>query len=55
MKAGALKRVKRGVFQITERGRELLQKYPEKITVQTLSEFPEFVSFHKGMAHRRQT
>lgn len=47
-KAGALKRIKRGVFQITDRGKELLRKHPEKITVKTLSEFPEFVSFHKG-------
>lgn len=47
-RAGALSRTKRGVFQITERGKELLQKHPDRITIQTLSQFPEFVVFHKG-------
>src|SRR5688572_21774096 len=47
-RAGALERTRRGVFRITERGRELLQKNFSKINVQTLSQFPEFVAFHKG-------
>ncbi len=47
-KAGALKRIKRGVFQITERGNELLRKHPDKINIQMLSEFPEFIVFKKG-------
>lgn len=41
-RAGALNRIKTGVFQITDRGQELLLKHPDKITVQTLSAFPEF-------------
>jgi restriction system protein len=47
-KAGVLKRVRRGVFQITERGRELLGENPEKVTVKMLSRYPEFIQFHKG-------
>lgn len=47
-RAGAFKRIKRGVIQITERGKDLLQKHPDKITVQTLSHFPEFATFYKG-------
>ena len=49
--AGALDRTKRGVFRITERGRNLLEKNLPKITVQTLNQFPEFVAFHKGSAN----
>lgn len=47
-KAGALERVKRGVFRITERGKELLALNLPKLTVQHLSHYPEFVAFHKG-------
>lgn len=47
-KAGVLNRVKRGVFQITDRGRELLGENPEKVTVKMLSRYPEFIQFHKG-------
>jgi restriction system protein len=48
MKAGALDRVKRGVFRITERGKELLSLNLPKLTIQNLSQYPEFVAFHKG-------
>ena len=44
-KAGALNRISTGVFHITERGKELLEKYPDRITFQTLSAFPEFRTF----------
>jgi restriction system protein len=47
-KAGALERIKRGVFRITVRGRELLGLNLPKLTVQNLSKYPEFVAFHKG-------
>jgi restriction system protein len=46
-KACALERVKRGVFRITERGRELLALNLAKLTIQNLSKYPEFVAFHK--------
>jgi len=47
-KAGALERLKRGVFRITERGRELLSLNLPKLTIRNLSKYPEFVAFHKG-------
>jgi restriction system protein len=48
MKAGALERIKRGVFRITGRGKELLALNLPRLTVQNLSQYPEFVAFHKG-------
>jgi restriction system protein len=41
-KAGALERVKRGVFKITARGRELLALNLPKLTIQNLSKYPSF-------------
>ncbi len=45
-RAGALERTKRGVFRITERGRELLSL--PAISLQVLNKYPEFSAFHKG-------
>lgn len=50
-RAGTLERTKRGVFRITARGHELLKQNPAKINIQTLNQFPEFVTFHKGSAN----
>ncbi|MDX2150285.1 MAG: winged helix-turn-helix domain-containing protein [Bryobacteraceae bacterium] len=47
-KAGALERIKRGVFRITGRGKELLALNVPKLTVKDLSQHQEFVAFHKG-------
>jgi restriction system protein len=47
-KAGALDRVKRGVFRITDRGRELLGLNIPKITIENLSKYAEFVAFREG-------
>lgn len=47
-KAGALERTKRGVFKITQRGKDLLASNPHALTVRDLSRYPEFVAFHKG-------
>jgi restriction system protein len=47
-KAGALRRLKRGVFQITDRGRDLLKENQDGITVKTLARYPEFLEFHRG-------
>jgi len=44
-RAGALARPERGVYQITERGRELLSRGFDKLTVKHLMEFPEFREF----------
>src|SRR5689334_972570 len=44
-KAGALERAKRGVFRITDRGRELLALNLPRLSIQNLSKYPEFVAF----------
>jgi len=44
-KAGLLTSPKRGHFQITEKGKELLKKNPSKIDVKLLDQYDEFVSF----------
>jgi len=47
-RAGALARPERGVYQITERGRELLGRNLEKLTAKHLMEFEEFRQFMPG-------
>lgn len=47
-KAGLLESEKRGTFQITERGRSILEGKPERIDIAFLDQFPEFVAFRKG-------
>jgi restriction system protein len=44
-KAGAIKKTRRSHFVITSRGQELLQKYPKRIDISVLNQFPEFVAF----------
>jgi restriction system protein len=39
---------KRGYFRITERGKELLQGPPDRITISYLGRYPEFVEFKQG-------
>ncbi|MCX6590919.1 MAG: restriction endonuclease [Acidobacteria bacterium] len=46
-KACAIERVKRGVFRITARGRDLLRQSDQRITVGTLEQFPEFLKFYE--------
>jgi restriction system protein len=46
--AGAIKRTRRSHFQITDRGRELLKKYPKRIDISVLNQFPEFVAFRSS-------
>src|SRR5919202_5595938 len=48
MKAGALERIKRGVFRITGRGKELLALDVPRLSIRNLSQYPEFVAFQKG-------
>lgn len=45
--AKLITRPKRGVYQITTRGQQLLATKPEKITVLLLNQYPEFVEFNK--------
>jgi restriction system protein len=44
-KAGALRRTRRSHFEVTDRGRELLARYPERIEARDLRQFPEFIAF----------
>lgn len=44
-KAGLLEPTRRGFYRITDRGRELLDKKPERIDVKLLRRYPEFLEF----------
>ncbi|MBZ5728035.1 MAG: restriction endonuclease [Acidobacteriia bacterium] len=47
----AIKALRRGVYQITDRGLALLKQEPSEINARTLRQFPEFMDFHeKGTA-----
>jgi len=43
--AGAIQSVRRGVYEISDRGLSLLKAQPSGITVKTLRQFPEFIEF----------
>lgn len=45
-RAGALRRLNRGVYEITDRGRSLLARGQDKLTIRDLLEFEEFRKFH---------
>ena len=45
--AGLLIGTRRGLFKITERGKEVLTKNPAKIDDTYLKQFPEFIEFQK--------
>ncbi|WP_342154242.1 restriction endonuclease [Methylorubrum sp. SB2] len=47
VKAGLLEQPRRGVFQATARGREVLQRKPKRIDNAVLAEFEEFRAFAK--------
>jgi restriction system protein len=49
-KAGALKRTRRSHFVVTDRGKELLKQYPDKIDGSVLQQFPEFLAFKNAKA-----
>lgn len=46
-KAGLLEATRRGYYQITARGHELLKKQPKTINVKLLKEYPEFLEFQQ--------
>ena len=46
-KAGLIEKMRRGIYKITSRGIELLEQNPEKITLKTLKQFPEYLDFWK--------
>ncbi|MBI5908533.1 MAG: restriction endonuclease [Betaproteobacteria bacterium] len=47
-KAGLLISPRRGYFQITDRGRAVVQESPREINVKYLERFPEFLEFRTG-------
>lgn len=52
VQAGLLVRPKRGVVEITQRGREVLQAHPQRIDNVLLERFPEFVEFKQRSGTR---
>ncbi len=46
-KAGLLEATRRGYYQITPRGQELLKKQPKGINVKLLKQYPEFLEFQQ--------
>ncbi|MGB8700979.1 MAG: winged helix-turn-helix domain-containing protein, partial [Thermosynechococcaceae cyanobacterium] len=46
-KAGLLEATRRGYYQITARGHELLKKQPKTINVKLLKEYPKFLEFQQ--------
>lgn len=47
-RVGLLGRPMRSVYVITERGRDVLERHPERVDLTVLSQFPEFAKFRKG-------
>jgi restriction system protein len=47
-KAGLVRSIKRGTFEVTERGRQVLARRPSRIDNAFLKQFPEFVDFTQG-------
>lgn len=46
-KAGLLEATRRGFYQITQRGKDLLKKQPRAINVKLLKQYPEFIEFQQ--------
>ena len=53
-KAGLIEHPKHGVFRITARGKQVLGESPERIDVQYLERFPEFVEFRNTRRDKGQ-
>ena len=53
--AGLVQRPRRGVVQITDRGREVLTGYPDRVDVQVLSGYPEFQEFRSRKGTRAKS
>jgi Restriction endonuclease len=52
-KAGLAERPARGLYTITERGRQVLSDYPERVDLSVLGTFPEYVAF-RAIRHEKQ-
>lgn len=53
--AGLLKRPRRAVYSITDRGRAVLAEHPDRVDKSVLSQFEEFRSFQKRSRESRTT
>jgi len=53
-KANLLKTTRRGYFQITKRGQDILKQNPSAINTVYLRQFPEFIEFQKPKPHKAQ-
>jgi hypothetical protein len=51
--AGLLDRPARGVTQITDRGIEVLNQYPDRVDMKVLSRFPEYAEFRTRTKQRK--
>jgi restriction system protein len=54
-KAGLIEDPRRGYFQITERGKSVLQENPSRIDMQYLRQFPEYIEFRQTTRETDQT
>jgi restriction system protein len=54
-KAGLLKNPRRGYMQITDRGKEILKQNPQKIDVEFLNQFEEFLAFRSLRFHQKSS
>jgi len=52
-KAGLAERPARGHYTITERGRQVLSDYPERVDLSVLATFPEYIAF-RAIRHEKQ-
>jgi restriction system protein len=48
IRAGALQSAGRGLTELTDRGRQLLEEYPERVDMGVLEQFPEYREFRRG-------
>lgn len=46
-KAGLIETTRRGFYQITEQGKDLLKKQPKAINVKLLKQYPDFLEFQQ--------
>ena len=53
-KAGLVKRVSRGVYRLTDRGKEVLDRDPVRIDFRFLRRLPEYVTYEERVANRNE-
>jgi restriction system protein len=54
-KAGLLEATRRGYYRLTQRGQQVLDQNPQRITTAFLKQFPEFVEFQTPKRHKTET